>query len=78
MTPSVSSPNVVEFLMIGIGVLFLFKRLADIDKQFELRLWVVTFIMTITVVVFFIGYAVSFADVPYVQCTPDYYCQTEL
>lgn len=78
MTPSVSPSNAVEFLMIGIGVLFLFKQLADIDKQFELRLWVVTFIMTITVVILFIGYAVGLADATNVECPPEYYCQTEL
>ena len=78
MTSTVSPSEAVEFVMIGIGVLLLLKRLADIDKQFELRLWVITFILTVAVIILFIGYGVGLADSPNVECPEDHYCQTEM
>jgi len=78
MTSTVSPSEAVEFLMIGMGVLLLLKRLADIDKQFELRLWVITFILTVAVIILFIGYGVGLADSPNVECPEDHYCQTEM
>ena len=78
MSATVSPSNAVEFLMIGIGVLFLLKRLADIDKQFELRLWVITFILTVAVIILFIGHGLGLADSPNVECPENHYCQTEM
>ena len=78
MTSTISPSEAVELLMIGIGVLFLLKRLADVDKQFELRLWVITFIMTLAVITLFIGYAVSLTDSPSDDCPKDHYCQSEM
>jgi len=78
MTSTVSPSEAVEFLIIGMGVLLLLKRLADIDKQFELRLWVITFILTVAVIILFIGYGVGLADSPNVECPEDHYCQTEM
>ena len=78
MTSTVSPSEAVEFLMIGMGVLLLLKRLADIDKQFELRLWVITFILTLAVIILFIGYGLGLADSPNVDCPENHYCQTEM
>ena len=78
MSTTLSPSDAVEFLMIGIGVLFLLKRLADIDKLLELRLWVITFILTVAVIILFIGYGLSLADSPNIECPEDHYCQTEM
>jgi hypothetical protein len=75
---STGSPtDTLEFLMIALGVIFLLKRLADMDKHYELRLFVLTFILTLTVIVLFIGYGLSLADSYYAECPVDHYCQTE-
>ena len=78
MSSTLSPSDVFELLMIGTGFLLLLKRLADIDKQYERRLWVITFIMTLAVVILFIARGLSLADSPNVDCPKDHYCQTEM
>lgn len=70
--------DVVEFLMIGIGAVLLFKRLADLDKHYEPRLFVITLILSLAVTIFFIGYGFSFADYVNTDCPEDHFCQTEM
>ena len=77
--PSPFNPvDVVEFLMIGIGVILLFKRLTDLDKHYAPRLFVITLILSLAVTIFFIGYGLSFADSPNVECPENHFCQTEM
>ena len=77
--PSPFNPvDVVELLMIGIGAILLFKRLADLDKHYEPRLFVITLILSLAVTIFFIGYGLSFADSPNVECPENHFCQTEM
>jgi len=78
MSATVTPSDAVEFLMSGIGVLLLLKRLADIDKLLELRLWVITFILTVAVIILFIGYGLGLADWSNVECPDNHYCQTEM
>jgi hypothetical protein len=64
--------------MIGLGVIFLFKRLADMDRNFEFRLFLVTLVISLTVSLLFIGYGFSLADSHYKpDCPENYYCGTE-
>ena len=64
--------------MIGIGVVFLLKRLADTDKYREVKLFVITFILSVVTIVLFIGYGLSFADPPRTECPDNHYCLTEI
>jgi len=78
MSTTLNPYDVFELLMIGIGVLLLLKRLADIDEHYERRLWVVTFIVSLAVITLFIGYGLSLADSPNADCPKDFYCGTEM
>ena len=76
---STGSPtDALEFITIGLAVLFLLKRLADMDRHHEVRLFVITLILSLTALIFFIGYGLSLADSPNFECPKDYYCQTEM
>ena len=76
---STGSPtDTLEFLMAGLTVIFLLKRLADMDRFHEFRLFVITLILSLTAIIFFIGYGLSFADRPNFECPKDHYCQTEM
>lgn len=64
--------------MIGLGVIFLLKRLADMDRYVEFRLFLVTLILSLAVSLLFIGYAFSLADWYYKpDCQENHYCQNE-
>ena len=78
MSTNVTPSEAVELLMIGIGILFLFKRLADIDKPRERKLWVITFITTIATVILLIGHGLSLAESYNGPCCDDHFCQTEM
>jgi len=78
MPSPVNPADVVEFMMNGIGAILLFKRLADIDKNYEFRLFVITLILSLAVTIFFIGYGLGFADSVNTDCPENHYCQTEM
>ncbi len=76
---STGSPtDALEFLMIGTGVVFLLKRLADMDKYYEVRLFVITLILSLAAIIIFIGFGLSFVDPVSAECPEYHYCQTEM
>jgi hypothetical protein len=78
MNATLNPSDVIEFLMIGAGAILLFKQLADIDRSYEFKLFVITLILSLAVTLFFIGYGLILADWNNVECPDNHYCHTEM
>jgi len=78
MTSPFNPFDVVEFLMIGMGAILLFKRLVDMDRYYEPRLFVITLILSLVVTIFLIGYGFRFVDYVNTDCPEKRFCHTEM
>jgi len=74
ITPS----DAIEVLVLLIGVILVIKRLADMDKYYEVRLIVISLILSGIAILFFIGYGLGAAGRFNTNCTEGHYCMTEM
>ena len=69
--------NFVDCVMMLLGLLLCFKRVAEMERYHELRVIVLTSIFGVIVVLFLIGLGSQFDESQY-PCTYPSYCYTEM
>jgi len=71
--------NFFDYVIIISGALVCLKRIAEMDRYHELRVLVLTTILSIVVILFFLGYGLTFVN-PLCDCVSEdgHFCQTEM
>ena len=64
-----------NFVALLIGVVILVKKLAEMDRYFELRVLILTLLFGCFVLYFYFTYSV---DPAYYDCVPEHFCMTEV
>ena len=70
-------PNFVDYIIILFGVLLCFKKVAQIERHHELRILIITSILSAIVLLFWFG--LTFGERIYNDCpSPEHFCLTEM
>ena len=71
--------NFVDGLIILVlGFLLCFKRVAEMERYHQLRVIILTAIFGAVVVLFLMGLGSAFDDDLQYDCPPEHFCQTEM
>ena len=74
------SLNFFDYVIILSGVLLFFKRVAEMERYHDLRVVILTTILSSIVFFFFLAYAVTFGNpIYYDDCpSPEHFCYSEM
>ena len=78
MLAAVQPDDALEVLMIGTSVVLAIKRLGEMDKYFEVRLFAITFVLSLAAILIFIGYGLSLFEADEIEYPDNHYCLTEI
>jgi hypothetical protein len=70
--------NFVDYVMILLGVLLCFKRVAEMERYHDLRVIVLTSILGVSVVLFMFALGSTFDDPYYEYSGPAYFCESPM
>jgi uncharacterized membrane protein YesL len=74
-----SSLNFVDYIILISGGILCLKRVAQMERYHNLRVVVLTTILSFIVFFFFLAYGVTFGDPIYYDCpSPEHFCMTEM
>lgn len=69
--------NFVDCLVMLLGTLLCFKRVAEMERYHGLRVIVLTSILGVVVLLLFLAFGSSLFE-PQYDCYPAHFCQTEM
>ena len=73
------SLNFFDYVIILSGTLLCLKRVAEMERYHNLRVLVLTAILSYVVILFFVGYVLAPCNPPLVDCVDDgHFCLSEM
>ena len=72
--------NFFDYVIIICGALVCLKRIADMDRYHELRVLVLTALLSAVAILFFLGYGLTLGNPVLYDCVSEdgHFCQTEM
>ena len=76
---TLTDENIRDLIIVFTGVLLLFRRVAQMERHHTLRVFLLTAVLSIGVICFFLMYGFTLGHPPMWQdsCDPQHYCLTE-
>jgi len=76
---TLSKENIQDLVMVFIGVLLVFRKVAQMERHHTLRVFLVTAVLSCGVICFFLMYGFTFGNPPPMldSCEPQQFCLTE-